>query len=78
MYWGVQTKEVRFIPSLVANKRQITFILNMDSEIAKEMVKSDVWDSNFSEKTIKDFIDYRYFEKFLKERENRNAMTTDR
>ena len=28
MYWGDQTKEVRFIPSLVSNKRQIAFILN--------------------------------------------------
>lgn len=78
MYWGDQTKEVRFIPSLVANKRQIAFILNMESATAQEMIKNDVWNSKFSEKTIKDFIDYRYYEKFLKERENRNAMTTDR
>ena len=78
MYWGDQTKEVRFIPSLVANKRQIAFILNMESVTAQEMIKNDVWDSAFNEETIKDFIDYRYYEKFLKERNNRNAMTTDR
>ena len=35
-YWGEQTKEVRFIPSLVSNKRQIAFILNMDSDYAKK------------------------------------------
>ena len=28
--------------------------------------------------TVKPFIDYRYFEKFIKERLNRNALTTDR
>lgn len=78
MYWGDQTKEVRFIPSLVANKRQIAFILNMDSEYAKEIVKNDVWNPDFDKETIIDFIDYRYLEKFLVERNNRNAMTTDR
>ena len=78
MYWGDQTKEVRFLPSLVANKRQLAFILNMESDYAKELVKNDVWNPNLSEETVKPFIDYRYIEKFLKERHNRNAMTTDR
>jgi hypothetical protein len=61
MFWGDQTKEVRFIPSLVANKRQIAFILNMDNEIGKEMVKNDVWNPNLSPETVKPFIDYRYY-----------------
>ena len=78
MYWGDQTKEVRFLPSLVANKRQLAFILNMESDYAKELVKNDVWNPTLSEETIKPFIDYRYIEKFLKERHNRNAETTDR
>ncbi len=78
MYWGDQTKEVRFLPSLVANKRQLAFILNMESDYAKELVKNDVWNKDFDEETVKPFIDYRYLEKFLKERHNRNAMTTDR
>jgi hypothetical protein len=78
MYWGDQTKEVRFLPSLVANKRQLAFILNMESDYAKEFVKNDVWNPALSEETVKPFIDYRYLEKFLKERHNRNAETTDR
>ena len=78
MFWGDQTKEVRFIPSLVANKRQIAFILNMDSDYAKEMVKADVWNTEFDGDMLKEFIDYRYYEKFLKERFERTAMTTDR
>lgn len=78
MYWGDQTKEVRFLPSLVANKRQLAFILNMESTLAKELIKYDVWDPSLSEEVVKPFIDYRYFEKFLKERLNRNATTTDR
>ena len=78
IYWGEQTKEVRFLPSLVANKRQLAFILNMDSDYAKELVQSDVWNEELDEETVKPFIDYRYLEKFLKERHNRNAQTTDR
>ena len=77
-YWGDQTKEVRFLPSLVSNKRQIAFILNMESDYAKELVKNDVWNPSFNEETIKPFIDYRYYDKFLVDRQNRNALTTDR
>lgn len=78
MYWGEGTKEVRFIPSLVANKRQIAFILNMESEYAKEITKADVWNIELNENILKSFLDYRYYEKFLLERFERTAATTDR
>ena len=77
-YQGEQTKEVRFIPSLVSDKRQIAFILNMESDYAKEMRKNDVWNISFSEDIIKNFIDARYFPQFLKDRVNRDSFTTDR
>ena len=67
-----------FIPSLVSNKRQIAFILNMESEYANALAVNDVWNPTFDEETIKPFLDYRYFPKFLDERNNRNASTTDR
>ena len=41
-YWGDKTKEVSFIPSLVSDKRQIAFILNMDSDYAKKLAHNDV------------------------------------
>lgn len=78
MYWGDQTKEIRFMPSLVSNKRQIAFILNMESDYAKEMIKKDVWNIELVEEELKEFLDYRYYENFLKERVNRTAQTTDR
>ena len=78
MYWGDQTKEIRFMPSLVSNKRQIAFILNMESDYAKEMIKKDVWNIELEEEELKEFLDYRYYENFLKERVNRTAQTTDR
>ena len=79
MYWGDQTKEVRFIPSLVSDKRQIAFILNMESDYAKKLAYDDVWNLDFDEEIIKQFLDYRYIEKFLtNDRINRDALTTDR
>lgn len=77
-YLGEETKEVRFIPSLVANKRQIAFILNMESEYAKKIAYADVWNTEIEEKDLEEFLDYRYYSKFLEERVNRNASTTDR
>ena len=78
-YWGDKTKEVSFIPSLVSNKRQIAFILNMDSEYAKEVAGYDVWNLDFDGETITPFLDYRYSEKFIEQdRINKDASTTDR
>lgn len=77
-YWGDKTKEVSFLPSLVANKRQIAFILNMESDYAKKLKEADVFNLEMDEETLKPFLDYRYYEKFLVERHNRNASTTDR
>ena len=78
-YWGEQTKEVRFIPSLVSDKRQIAFILNMDSDYAKKMAYNDVWNLDFDETVLSSFLDYRYVKKFINEdRFNRSAITTDR
>lgn len=78
-YWGEQTKEVRFIPSLVSNKRQIAFILNMDSDFAKKLAYNDVWNLDFEKETLISFLDYRYVEKFINEdRIKRDTVTTDR
>lgn len=77
-YWGDKTKEVSFIPSLVSDKRQIAFILNMESEYVKKLIQADVWNLELDEETLKPFLDYRYYPKFLEERKNRNASTTDR
>lgn len=78
-YWGEQTKEARFIPSLVADKRQIAFILNMESVYAKELAYNDVWNLDFDKEILTPFLNERYVEKFVNEdRFNRTAATTDR
>lgn len=78
-YWGDKTKEVSFIPSLVYDKRQIAFILNMEFDYAKKLSYNDVWNLNFGEDILTPFLDYRYKDKFINnDRLNRNASTTDR
>lgn len=77
-YHGDKTKEVSFLPSLVANKRQIGFILNTESDYAKKLLETDVWNTSLDEKTLESFLDYRYYPKFLDLRFNRDASTTDR
>ena len=77
-YWAEKTKEVTFLPSLVSDKRQIAFILNMESDYAKGMIKADVWNTELDEETLKEFLDYRYYPKFLELRFNKDAATTDR
>ena len=78
-YWGDKTKEVSFVPSLVSDKRQIAFILNMDSDYAKKLAYNDVWNLDFDRETLTPFINERYLDKFIEEdRINRTAATTDR
>lgn len=79
MYWGDQTKEVRFMPSLVSYKRQIAFILNMDSEYAKELSYNDVWNLGFDKETVAPFLNEKYIDTFIeKDRIHPTAATTDR
>jgi len=78
-YWGEQTKEIRFIPSLVSNKRQIAFILNMESDYARKLAYNDVWNIDFNKETLIPFLDYRYIEKFINEdRIKKDVTTTNR
>ena len=56
-----QTKEVRFIPSLFSDKNQIAFILNMESDYAKEVSKQDVWNKNLRKEEILKYFSVSFF-----------------
>lgn len=77
-YWAEKTKEVSFLPSLVSNKRQIAFILNMESDYASSLAYADVWNTELDEESLTEFLDHRYFPKFIYLRFNKDATTTDR
>ena len=72
-----QTKEVRFIPSLFSDKNQIAFILNMESDYAKEVSKHDVWNKEYRNEDIMKYFCSKYFLSEMLE-ENFNFSTTDR
>ena len=78
IWWGDKTKEVTYLPSLVSNKSQVAFILNTDSEYAKKLLYADVWNTELDEETLTEFLDYRYYPKFLNLRFEKDASTTDR
>jgi len=78
IWWGDKTKEVTYLPSLVSSKSQVAFILSMESDYAKEISKADVWNTNLDAETLVEFLDARYYPKFLDLRFNKDASTTDR
>ena len=74
-----QTKEARFMPSLVQNRVQIGIIFNGNNKYALELLKGDILDlSNLNDKEVKPFVNQDYYEKFIKHRKNKDDFFTDR
>ena len=72
-----QTKEARFMPSLVQNQVQICIIFN--ANYSKELLKGDILNpQNVSDNDVKDFINEWYKEKFITDRKNKDDFFTDR
>lgn len=80
LVWGVeQTKEARFMPSLVQNKVQIGIIFNGDNNYTKELLKGDVLEPNFiNDEDVKEFVNQNYYDQFIKDRKNKDDFFTDR
>lgn len=74
-----QTKEARFMPSLVQNRVQIGIIFNGNNKFALELLKGDILDlNNLNDKEVKPFVNQDYYEKFIKYRKNKDDFFTDR
>jgi len=74
-----QTKEARFMPSLVQDRVQIGIIFNGNNDYTKELLKGDILNPNFiSDDNVKEFVNPDYYEKFLKHRKNKDDFFTDR
>lgn len=74
-----QTKEARFMPSLVQDKVQIGIIFNGNNLYIKELLNGDVLNPNLiNDKDVKEFINPDYYEKFIKQRKNKDDFFTDR
>lgn len=74
-----QTKEARFLPSLVQNKVQIGIIFNVDNIYGKELLKKDILNPlNIDDKYALDFVNEKYGRAFLIDRNNKDDFFTDR
>lgn len=73
-----QTKEARFLPSLIQDKVQIGIIFSSDNEYINKMKKADILDLSIDDDVVMPFVNSYYYEKFLKDRKNKDDFFTDR
>lgn len=77
--WNIeQTKEARFLPSLIQDRVQIGIIFNADNKYIHELLKGDILSDNISDNDVKDFVNSIYYEKFIKDRKNKDDFFTNR
>ena len=75
-----QTKEARFLPSLVQNKVQIGIIFNAEKSSIKELIKNgDILNVNYiNDYDVKEFVNEVYYERFIIDRKNKDDFFTNR
>lgn len=74
-----QTKEARFMPSLVQDIVQIGIIFNADNKYVKDLLKGDVLNpQNLNDELVKDFVNENYYNQFIKDRISKDDFFTDR
>lgn len=73
-----QTKEARFLPSLVQNKVQIGVIFNCNNDVIKELLKGDILSNGISDENVKEFVNPDYYEKFIVDIKDKDDFFTDR
>ena len=79
-FWNIeQTKESRFMPSLIQDKVQIGIIFNSDNDYIIKLLKGDILDSNnINDEIVKDFVNENYYKQFIIDRNNKDDLFTDR
>lgn len=74
-----QTKEARFLPSLVQRSVQIGIIFNGNNKIINTLLKKDILNpSNINDKDVKPFVHESFYKDFIQGRKNKDAFFTDR
>lgn len=77
--WNIdQTKEARFMPSLVQDRVQIGIIFNGENDYIRELLKGDILSNNINDIDVKDFVNPIYYETFIKDRKHKDDLFTDR
>lgn len=80
LVWDMaQTKEARFMPSLVQNNVQIGIIFDGSNDYVKELLKGDILNpDNINDINVKEFVNEKYYNQFIKDRLNKDDFFTDR
>lgn len=74
-----QTKEARFMPSLVQDIVQIGIIFDGNNDYIKELLKGDILEpKNIDDELVQDFVNENYYTQFIKARKNKDDFFTDR
>ncbi|MBR3898231.1 MAG: hypothetical protein IKJ43_02995 [Bacilli bacterium] len=73
---AMQTKEVRFLPSKASDKIQLGFILNMESDYAKELAQADFFNKEYGKEILKYFCVEQFLNWYINN--EINPTTTDR
>ena len=74
-----QTKEARFMPSLVQDIVQIGIIFDGNNDYIKELLKGDILEpKNIDDELVQDFVNENYYTHFIKDRKNKDDFFTDR
>ena len=74
-----QTKEARFLPSLVQNKVQIGIIFNSDNKYTQKLLKGDILNYiNVDDESAKSFVNESYYDRFIVDRKDKDDFFTDR
>lgn len=74
-----QTKEARFMPSLIQNNVQIAIIFDGNNPISQELLKGDILNPEIiNDEDVKEFVNSNYYEKFINDRKNKDDFFTDR
>ena len=77
--WGMeQTKEARFMPSLVQEKVEIGIIFRSANSPLKQLLKGDILTNAISDEDVKPFIHKGYYSKFLLDRQKKDDFFTNR
>ena len=74
-----QTKEARFMPSLVQDLVQIGIIFNGNNKWIKELLKADILNPNtINDSDVKDFVLESYYDRFIIDRKDKDDFFTNR
>ncbi len=79
IWYMEQTKEARFMPSLVQNTVQIGIIFNGNNEFSNNIKSGDILNTEFiNDENVKEFVNESYYDRFIVDRENKDDFFTDR